>query len=99
MNLQQNQREITPIDIWSDGSFYSANVLRLSLYTGYDFMVSAGQVHYALIEHNEDVDGSIFDNVITEGNVPLTYALVDTWGTNDQPIFDFVAQHLQLTLV
>lgn len=99
MILQKNQREIVPIDIWSDGAFYSVNVLRLSLYTGYDFVTSAGQVHYQLIEHVEDVDGSIFDNVIAEGTVPLTYAVVDIWGTDDQPIFDFTAQHLQLILV
>ena len=34
-----------------------------------------------------------------EGNVPLTYALVASWGADDQPIFDYVAQELQLTLV
>jgi hypothetical protein len=29
----------------------------------------------------------------------LTYQLVANWGVDDQPIFDYVAQELQLTLV
>ena len=99
MNLQANQREITPISIWSDGYTYQANVLRVSLYTGYDFIASPGQVHYDLIQHEEDVDGSIYEAVLASGNVPLTYALVANWGADDQPIFDYVAQQLQLTLV
>lgn len=99
MNLQANQREITPISIWSEGYTYQANVLNVSLYTGYDFIASPGQVHYALIQHEEDVDGSIYETVLAEGNVPLTYQLVANWGADDQPIFDYVAQELQLTLV
>jgi len=99
MNLQANQREITPISIWSEGYTYQANVLRLSLYTGYDFIASPGQVHYDLIQHEEDVDGSIYESVLASGNVPLTYALVANWGADDQPIFDYVAQELQLTLI
>lgn len=99
MNLQQNQREITPVSIWTQGFVYNANVLKLCLYTGYDFIASAGQVHYDLIQHEEDVDGSIYETILAEGNIPLTYALVANWGADDQPIFDYVAQELQLTLV
>jgi len=99
MNLQQNQREITPVSIWTQGVVYNANVLKLCLYTGYGFIASAGQVHYDLIQHEEDVDGSIYETILAEGNIPLTYALVANWGADDQPIFDYVAQQLQLTLV
>lgn len=99
MTLQENQREITPVSIWTQGYVYQANVLKLCLYTGYDFIVSPGQVHYDLIQHEEDVDGSIFETVLAEGNVPLTYPLVANWGADDQPIFDYVAQELQLILV
>jgi len=99
MNLQANQREITPVNIWTQGFVYQANVLKLCLYTGYDFIQSAGQVHYDLIQHEEDIDGSIIETVLAEGNVDLTYALVAQWGADDQPIFDYVAQELQLTLV
>lgn len=99
MNLQANQREITPVSIWSQGYTYQANVLKLCLYTGYDFIASPGQVHYDLIQHEEDIDGSIIETILAEGNVSLTYTLVENWGINDQPIFDYVAQELQLTLV
>lgn len=99
MTLQQNQREIVPIQIWSDGTFYNVNVLTLTNYMGYDFISSAGQVQYSLVQWEQGVDGSIYESVIAQGNVPLTYALVAVWGADDQPIFDFVAQHLQLTLV
>lgn len=99
MNLQPNQREITSVNIWTQGFTYQANVLKLCLYTGYDFIQSAGEVHYDLIQHEEAPDGSIYETVLAEGNVPLTYTLVANWGTDDQPIFDYVAQELQLTLV
>jgi hypothetical protein len=99
MTLQQNEREITPISIWSQGFTYQANVLKLCLYTGYDFIASAGQVHYDLIQHEEDVDGSILETILAEGNIPMTYTLVANWGADDQPIFDYVAQELQLILV
>lgn len=99
MNLQANQREITPVSIWSQGYIYNANVLKLCLYTGYDFIVSPGQVHYDLIQHEEDIDGSIIETILAEGNIPLTYPLIANWGADDQPIFDYVAQQLQLTLV
>jgi hypothetical protein len=99
MNLQQNQREIAPVNIWTQGFIYQANVLRLSLYSGYDFIASAGQVHYDLIQHEQAPDGSIYETVLADGNVPLTYQIVANWGVDDQPIFDFVAQELQLTLI
>ena len=99
MTLQANQREITPVAIWSQGYVYNANVLKLCLYTGYDFIASPGQVHYDLIHHEEDVDGSIYEEIVADGNVPLTFALVASWGADDQPIFDYVAQELSITLV
>jgi len=99
MTIQANQREISPVRIWSKGYIYQAKVLKLCLYTGYDFIASPVQVHYDLIQHEEDVDGSIIETVLAEGNVPLTYQLVANWGADDQPIFDYVAQELQLTLV
>lgn len=99
MTLQQNQREIVSFDIWKEGVFHPVNVLRLSMYSGYDFIASPGSVHYDLIHHEEDVDGSIYEEIVADGNVPLTFALVATWGADDQPIFDYVAQQLSITLV
>jgi len=99
MNLQANQREIVSFDIWKEGVFHPVNVLRLSLYSGYDFIASPGQVHYDLIHHEVDVDGSIMEEVVADGNVPLTFPLVASWGADDQPIFDYVAQELSITLV
>jgi len=99
MTLQQNQREIVSFDIWKEGVFHPVNVLRLSVYTGYDFIASPGQVHYDLIHQETDVDGSILEEVVADGWIPLTFALVATWGADDQPIFDYVAQELSITLV
>lgn len=99
MNLQANQREIVTFDIWKEGVFHPVNVLKLSVYMGYDFIASPGQVHYDLIHHEVDVDGSIFEEVVAHGYVPLTFALVQQWGADDQIIFDYVAQELSITLV
>ena len=99
MNLQANQREIVSFDIWKEGIFHPVNVLKLSVYTGYDFIASPGQVHYDLIHHEQDVDGSIYEEIVAYGNVSLTFPIVSNWGADDQPIFDYVAQQLQITLV
>jgi hypothetical protein len=99
MNLQANQREIVSFDIWKEGVFHPVNVLKLGSYSGYDFIASPGQVHYDLIHHEQDVDGSIIEMVVADGYVPLTFALVQQWGADDQIIFDYVAQELAITLV
>jgi len=52
-----------------------------------------------LIHHEQDVDGSIYEQVVADGYVPLTFQIVSTWGADDQPIFDYVAQELSITLV
>jgi hypothetical protein len=99
MNLQANQREIVSFDIWKEGVFHPVNVLKLAVYSGYDFIASPGQVHYDLIHHEVDVDGSIYEEIVAHGYVPLTFQIVSTWGVDDQPIFDYVAQELSITLV
>ncbi len=52
-----------------------------------------------MIHHEEDVDGSILEEIVANGWIPLTFPIVSTWGADDQPIFDYVAQELSITLV
>lgn len=42
---------------------------------------------------------TIFKYPMKSGTLPLTDTVVNQWGADDQPIFDYVAQELQLTLV
>ena len=42
---------------------------------------------------------TIFKYPMKSGTLPLTDTVVSQWGADDQVIFDYVAQELQLTLV
>lgn len=115
MVLAQNEREIIPIHTWVDGSEIQMQIISLDNFYGYNFEGFGGYVHYLLINYKETpllddngdpvVDGNgdpvltITKTPILDGRVELPEALVQSWGANDQPIFDYVAQSLNLTLV
>lgn len=101
MILQQNEIEITPINTWVNGVSKTLNVLRLDNYFQYDFLMCPGRVHYCLCEEGTYIDQSgqqqPMNASIIDGNVDLPWSLVEIWGTDDTPIFDYVLQQLQLT--
>jgi hypothetical protein len=103
--MQQNEIEIQPINTWVNGEVKTLSVLRLDNYFQYDFLQCPGRVHYCLCEAYlqtiTDDDGDEIQveqyRSIIDGNVDLPWSLVETWGTDDTPIFDFVLNQLQLT--
>lgn len=103
--MQQNEIEIQPITTWVNGEVKTLTVLRLDNYFQYDFLMCPGRVHYCICEpFTQDIiddDGNTTQmeayRSIIDGNVDLPWSVVETWGEDDTPIFDYVLQQLQLT--
>lgn len=103
MYLESNERELT------DGT-----ILRMDSYYGYDFATNSGNVIYSICDYKEvvgyDSEGQFilrFDNtdqfftaknVLKSDSVALELGVVQNWGSSDQPIFDYVASKLNVTL-
>jgi len=97
--MQQNEIKIQPIITWVNGESKTLDVLRLDNYFQYDFLMCPGRVHYCICEtyiSNEDTQEEQYRSVI-DGNVELPWSLVEQWGSDDAPIFDYVLQQLNLT--
>lgn len=101
--MNTNQRAITPVTSWVNGASKTMTVLQLDNYAGYNFINSPGFVTYTLCEvvSVDDGEGNISTSTmgILCGQVNLTWPLVEAWGMDDQPIFVYVAEQLNLTLV
>jgi hypothetical protein len=89
--MNTNQRAIAPVTIWLNGVTSTATMLSLDGYSGYNFIDSPGQVHYNLL----DADG----NMVLSGVTTLDWATVENWGSDDQPVFVYVAGELNITLL
>lgn len=96
MKLNINDRQIQPINLWVNGVSSTAEVITLDGYSGYNFVDSAGEVHYVLSSYDAATETK---TSIIQGVVQLSYDVVENWGTDDQPIFDYVAQQLNIELV
>lgn len=107
MILDQNEKEIQPIQTWVNGETKTMVILRIDNYFGYDFLMNPGYAHYCLCTYREeeqtDYDGNTIlvsiKPTIIDGNIQLPWSLVENWGTDDQPIFDYVAQQLNITYI
>lgn len=98
--MQDNEIAIQPITTWVNGQTKLLKVMRLDNYFQYDFLMSPGRVHYCLCEEGSYTDEqgaeqTIYVSVI-DGNIDLTWELVNAWGSDDTPIFDYVLQTLGL---
>lgn len=96
-----DSRNIKAVKIWQNGVNTSANVLKLYNYGGYSFTNSESYVSYRLgkiITVPTIDDGTREEFVtVTEGSLMLPFEVVQNWGDDDQPIFDYVMQALNLT--
>jgi hypothetical protein len=107
MTLQDNEREIQPIQTWVNGEVKTMTLLRIDNYLQYDFLMNPGMVHYCLCGYEElpqtDYDGNpitvINKPTYVDGNIQLTWELVNQWGEDDTIIFDYVINELNLILI
>lgn len=96
MTLAVNDRAIQPLNLWINGVSSTASVITFDGYAGYNFVDNAGEVHYVLSSYDAATDTK---TSIIQGVVQLDYATVENWGTDDQPIFNYVATQLNITLL
>lgn len=89
--MEQNERAIQPLNIWQNGVSTTATIIRLDGYSGYNFVDNPGEAHYILMDEDK--------NSIVQGVVQLDWDTVADWGADDQVIFDYVAQQLNLVLI
>jgi len=103
--MQKNEIKIQPITTWVNGESKTLDVLRLDNYFQYDFLMCPGRVHYCICETYTSISTDDNGNQsqvdqyrsIIDGNVELPWSIVEDWGTDDTPIFDYVLQQLNLT--
>lgn len=95
-----NTRRIKPVEFWNDGNTKEATSIRLYNFHGYNFDGSNSIVSYKLeCEESFEVDGgeSIAQRTsLFEGSVSVPDDVVQSWGADDEPIFDFVIGELNL---
>jgi hypothetical protein len=91
-----NTRKIKPISFWSKDGDKLADHILLYNFHGYNFDGTDSWVSYKLgkvelIEEDKEMFYSYF-----EGSVPVPNTVVQDWGEDDEPIFDFVIDTLNL---
>ena len=95
-----NKREIEPVSFWTfDGTKEATHILLYNFHQ-YNFDGSDSVVSYKLgyVDEVVDEDGVEYERWVslTEGSVKLPNSLVQSWGSNDEPIFDYVVEELNL---
>lgn len=105
MVLEPNEREIQPVQTWVNGQMKTLQLIRIDRYAGYDFNMSPGHAHYCLCSYSvkdQNDENGVYTHylkpTIVDGNIELPWSLVETWGEDDTPIFEYVAQQLNLIL-
>lgn len=95
-----NKREIEPVSFWTfDGTKEATHILLYNFHQ-YNFDGSDSVVSYKLgyVDEVVDEDGVEYERWVslTEGSVKLPNSLVQSWGSDDEPIFDYVVEELNL---
>ncbi|MFZ9272091.1 MAG: hypothetical protein ACO24B_01605 [Ilumatobacteraceae bacterium] len=96
-----NTRKIQPIDFWINGITQSADIILLHNFHGYNFDGTDSMVSYKLgfekaTEGSDENPLSVTFVSLSENSVCVPNDVVQTWGEDDEPIFDFVIDKLGL---
>ena len=98
-----NIRPIQPISFWQNGDVVEASHLMLYNFHGYDFNDMPSRVSYKLLllipTSGSEADGIAEPNYVSvyENSVLLPYEIVSVWGEDDEIIWDYVFEQLNLT--
>lgn len=90
-----NTRQIQPITAWTPEGQKEISVLALSNFSDYHFDNGSGIVEYKLI--SVDLELGATEHFI--GKIEIPSSIVQQWGADDEPIFQYVAQTLGITLI
>lgn len=88
-----NTRNIEPVEFWTPEGNKSAGEILLYNFHGYNFDGTDSIVSYKI--GNTDEGGKWTS--LSEGSVFLPDDIVQAWGEDDEPIFDYVIAELNLT--
>lgn len=95
-----NKRNIQPVEFWTPAGTKTATQILLYNFHGYNFDGSDSVVSYKLgsTETVEQLDG-VTDvwTSLAENSVSIPNEIVQAWGEDDEPIFDYVIEQLGLT--
>ena len=92
-----NTRLIQPINFWRDGQDVQATSILLYNFHGYNFNDTDSWVSYKLgVVEVIGEETSVFTSYF-EGSIPVPNTVVQEWGEDDEPIFDYVINTLNLT--
>lgn len=95
--MQPNEILINPIETWQNGGVKYLPLIRFNFYSNYDFKGSPGFVNYSLCELCHDASGIPYYQNVHNSVIDLPWSLIENWGNDDTPIFDYVLQQLNLT--
>ena len=90
-----NTRQIQPISTWTPDGEKEISVLAVSNFYDYHFDNGSGKIEYKLISVNPQVGATEHFT----GVVEIPSSIVQQWGADDEPIFQYVAQTLGLIIV
>lgn len=94
-----NTREIQPTLVWSPTGQVSAVYLGLINFFDYHFDNGGGTATYTLIGMQDNGDGIPTAVDLYMSNINIPSSVVETWGENDDIIFEYVATTLGLTII
>ena len=86
-----NYRNIAPVGFWSPEGEKEAVRIMLYNFHNYNFNGSDSYVSYKL-QMEDEVS-------LHEGSVAIPDTIVQAWGEDDEPIFDYVISQLGLTKI
>ena len=88
-----NKRNIEPVEFWTPAGTKTAGEILLYNFHGYNFDGTDSLVSYKI--GNTDDDGKW--NSLSENSVAIPDDVVQAWGEDDEPIFNYVIGYLGLT--
>lgn len=94
-----NTRNIKAINFWTPVGIEQADTLMLYNFHGYNFDGTASRVSYKLGRLEEVAEGQFLLKSHAEGSVSVPDAVVQSWGQDDECIFDHVISVLNLETI
>jgi hypothetical protein len=95
-----NKRNIVPVEFWTPEGNKSAGEILLYNFHGYNFDGTDSIVSYKLGNTTVVGEGEEAQEQwksLSEGSVRIPDDVVQAWGEDDEPIFDYVIEQLGLT--
>lgn len=91
-----NTRDINEINFWNADGIKQADKIMLYNFHGYNFDGTDSRVSYRIgYYENTDNDTERWHSLY-EGSVNIPNSVVQSWGEDDEPIFDYVIDQLNL---